>query len=337
MRDADGHHVSDREHVGWRLRRRRGALGLERPGPGHRGEGEVAGDPRRQLHHRVGPAHAGDDAGVDLVGRERPDAGRAREYVGDEAAFRQARCGVRRRLGVVRLLRLLPRLLLRGVLPHGRDVDGLQIRDPGLVRRLRDRSDAAPERGAIRVEPVALELQLRAAPALALVDGAEVLADRDLGRVLQLRVHRHFHRQPGGVDRRVAELRDQLAPDLVHVPGAGRLRRRSRQHDGLLHLAIVLLGGDVVVGQHPIEHVDLALLRALGMAAGVDAGRVLRQAGEDGRFSHVDLLDVLVEVVERGLFHAVARLPEVDLVQVEKEDVVLREVPLEARGQQDFF
>jgi hypothetical protein len=101
---------------------------------------------------------------------------------------------------------------------------------------------------------------------LALVDRAQVVPQGRLGRVLQPRIHRHLDGQPRGVDRRVAELRDQLAADFVDVPRARRLRRRRRQHDGPLHLAIVLLRGDVVVGQHPIEHVDLPLLRPSGAA-----------------------------------------------------------------------
>src|SRR3954453_4901570 len=119
--------------------------------------------------------------------------------------------------------------------------------------------------------------------------------------------------------------------------GGRRGSAPSGQDDGLLHLAVVVLARDEMVGEHAIEHVGLPLLGPLGVPARIDAGGILRQAGEDGRLPQIDILDVLVEVVERGLLHAVMRPAEVDLVQVEEEDVVLGEIVLQARGEQDFF
>src|SRR5437763_1241309 len=58
---------------------------------------------------------------------------------------------------------------------------------------------------------------------------------------------------------------------------------------------------------------------------------------EDRRLAEADLPHVLVEVVERRLLDAVVRPAEVDLVQVEKKDVVLGEVLLQAQRKEDLL
>src|SRR5436190_1288442 len=68
---------------------------------------------------------------------------------------------------------------------HGGGVDRFQIEDPWLIGRLRHGCEAACQRGAIGIEAIRLQLHLRTAPALPLVDRAQVLPQRHLRCILE--------------------------------------------------------------------------------------------------------------------------------------------------------
>ena len=94
---------------------------------------------------------------------------------------------------------------------------------------------------------------------------------------------------------------------------------------------------DEAVLVHAVEHVALARARAFGVAPGRIAARRLRQAGEQRRLGERQLRDLLAEVLVRGRGDAVGAGAEIDLVQVEVEDLVLRELPLEAKREDDLL
>jgi hypothetical protein len=348
--DAHRDHVADREDVGRAARRRGRVLGLEGPRPGHRRERHRTIDAGREFDGGLAARDRGDDAGIDAVLLEGTHAGSAGDGLGRHPlGRRRIASGVCGRLGLAgvgvlghhgRLLLLFPRrgLLVLGLgglrpgLERAR-ADALEIEHLRHVGRGLHLRELAPERGAGGLEPVGVDLQLGPAEALPLVHRAQAVLDRGLRHGLQLGVHRHFDGQAGGVHRRVAELRDQLAPDFFEVPRAGRIGRRQRQHDGPVGLALVVVFADEVIGEHPRQHVIAAVLRAVGVAARIDARGVLRQAGEDGGLAQIDVLNMLVEVIERCFFNPIVRLAEVDVIQIEEEDIVFRQVPLEPRRQ----
>jgi hypothetical protein len=95
----------------------------------------------------------------------------------------------------------------------------------------------------------------------------------------------------------------------------------------------VLPGREEAVLHHLPQHVALAALRPGHAGDRVDALWLLDDSGEHRRLGDAQRQGVLAEVVERRLLDAVAVVPEVDLVQVEVEDLVLGERPLHARGE----
>ena len=85
---------------------------------------------------------------------------------------------------------------------------------------------------------------------------------------------------------------------------------------------------------HAPQHVLLALARALRIRNRVVGGRRFWQAGEHGGLREAQLVERLAEVDLRGGGETVGALPEVDLVDVELEDLVLAQVVLDLEREQ---
>jgi hypothetical protein len=99
---------------------------------------------------------------------------------------------------------------------------------------------------------------------------------------------------------------------------------------------LVLLGRDEAVVEHALDDVLLAHRGALGVGDGVVGRRRLRQPGQHGRLGHGDVLQRLAEVrLARGR-KTVGPLPEVDLVHVDLEDLLLGQQALDLQGEQDL-
>ena len=99
----------------------------------------------------------------------------------------------------------------------------------------------------------------------------------------------------------------------------------------------VLLSGDELIGQHPVEH-QVAASQALGVVeVRVVAPGELDDPGDHGRLGQVHLGDVLVEVrLGRGL-NPVGAVAQVHGVEVLQQDEVLAVLVLEAGGVPDFL
>ena len=147
-----------------------------------------------------------------------------------------------------------------------------------------------------------------------------------------LQVKRRVHLQACLVEGAVAKLLLELVPH-VHHPVRG-----LQVHLASLDVQLLVVGrprlffGDCAVPRHLLEDVALAVFRHHGNAVvgtgGVAAGRGvqrrrLHQAGDERRFSQVQVVRRLAEVALGGGLHAVALVPEVDAVQVHLEDLVL--------------
>jgi hypothetical protein len=166
-----------------------------------------------------------------------------------------------------------------------------------------------------------------AAPARAPVVVGQAAAERLVGERLHRRLDRRPHREPALVEPGLAEPLDELAADLLDEE-----RRLGHVGDALvadlerLGARRVGLGGArVAVLLHPADHVVAALAGRPGVAARVVGRGRLRQAGQERGLGHRELVERLVEVGERRRGHAVGARSEEDLVQVELQDLVLRE------------
>jgi hypothetical protein len=84
---------------------------------------------------------------------------------------------------------------------------------------------------------------------------------------------------------------------------------------------------------HATQHVEAALLGLIG----IDEGRIARgrlgQAGQHRSLGDGQVLAVFGEVGLGGFADSVSAVPEIDLVQVEIEDLLLREAFLDVARQ----
>src|SRR5207302_1052172 len=94
----------------------------------------------------------------------------------------------------------------------------------------------------------------------------------------------------------------------------------------------LLLRRDEAVLAHPLQDVALAGNRLLWSALRLVAARRLRQPSEQRGLGDGEVLDPAVAELPRRRRDAVGAGAEVDVVQVEVEDVVLRQLRLEPQG-----
>ena len=166
----------------------------------------------------------------------------------------------------------------------------------------------------------------------------QTVAQRPVGGRLQPGIERGPHRQTAAIELRRPEPRGELAAHLLdemfrlgdrHLVGR-RERHRSRPGERRLGFA------DTPVAQHPADHVIPPRARRPGAAFGVVVVRRLGQSGEKGGLGDGQLVERLVEVVYGGRRDAVGAEPEIDLVEVEFENALLRKRALDAEGEKDL-
>ena len=177
----------------------------------------------------------------------------------------------------------------------------------------------------------------------------EAVDQRPARHALQVGIERGAHRKAavdaavadGGalgaaVEAVLAEVGDERAP---HVLGevVGRIDLRAERADVDLERlglgGLGLLAGDVADVGHLIDDPVAPDGRLLGLAEGMIVVGRLRQGRQVGGLLDGELAQLLAEVVERRGGHAVGADAEVDLVEVELEDLVLRVGALDADGE----
>jgi hypothetical protein len=151
------------------------------------------------------------------------------------------------------------------------------------------------------------------------------------------------------VDRRV-----DLEPALIDAFPAEALHEKASNF--FLEVLAVVFAGSQPVVEHDrrlrrgvvrgtIDHLRVVHRLKHDVATGSGSfeahrGRIRRrrldEPGEERRFLERDIGGVLVEVPERRGFDAVEPVTEIDLVEIERKNLVLRELTLEARRHQHF-
>ncbi len=148
-----------------------------------------------------------------------------------------------------------------------------------------------------------------------------------------MRVERGEHLDAIGVLRQPRKLLAQrLAHDVHEVRRLG-VERALHDFDGLGRRARGGIGRDELFFRHRAQH-DVATLAAPGRRRKRrPVVRRLNDAGDGGRLAEREVGDVLAEEEARGLGDAVhgkrAALAEVDVVEIQLEDLVLRRLALE--------
>src|SRR5258706_15556821 len=87
---------------------------------------------------------------------------------------------------------------------------------------------------------------------------------------------------------------------------------------------------------HSTQDILLPLPRTLRICNGIVERRCLGQAGEQGAFREAQLVERLVEINLRGGAETIGALPEVDLIDVQLENLLLAEAVLDLEGEQRF-
>src|SRR5205814_8586752 len=97
-----------------------------------------------------------------------------------------------------------------------------------------------------------------------------------------------------------------------------------------------LLRADRAVLLHAAEHIGEPLLRARGMAVGIEIARPLRQRGKERALAQAERGRAFAEIAARGHLDAPGAAAEEDRIEIELENFRLAERALDARGEHHF-
>ena len=169
---------------------------------------------------------------------------------------------------------------------------------------------------------------------MAAVIGDQARAQGPVGRRLQARVDGGAHRQPALVEALFAVEAGQLAAHLLgEVVGLDHLGGVAPADlQGLRPGLVGFRLGDAAIFQHAADHPVAPDPRRIRVADRVVVVGRLGQGRQEGRLGDGQLVERLVEVVQRRRRYAVGAEAEEDLVQVEFEDMVLGEGLFDAQG-----
>ena len=165
------------------------------------------------------------------------------------------------------------------------------------------------------------------------ISPVDVAADRPFGHLLQVVVERRVHPQAAARHDRITILFAQLPEHVVDKPGSLEvlLDAAVLELEHFLEGLVVFRLADVVVAQHVFEHQFLAVFGAGGggRVIWIELRRRVRNAGQHGSLRDIEVLGRLGEVGLRGGLGAVGLVAVEDLVQIQRQDVVLRKAALD--------
>ena len=96
------------------------------------------------------------------------------------------------------------------------------------------------------------------------------------------------------------------------------------------------VGADEAIVDHRLQHHARSRARGLDVGGRRIIGRRLDEAGDDRRLAEAQMIGAMTEEAPRGGIDPVGAAAEIDAVEIELEDLVLGELPLE-RERQDRF
>ena len=258
-------------------------------------------------------------------------------FVGPLVGFRPLHAFERHRAGLAFLGERAARLAGRLEPDARRRIVALQHHREPPRRDIGER----PDLGELDA-PVARNVELGggAAIALLLVEIHEAV-DQHLARQhLHLGIEGGAHGEAALVELLLGVIVVDVAADLLgeifrrEDVGAGRPRGDLER---LLLRLLRVLRGDVAVLGHAIDDVVAPLERTLALTERMVIVGRLGQRREIGRFRDRQFMHRLVEIEQRGGGDAVGAHAEIDLVEIELEDPLLGEGPLDLHRQQRFL
>ena len=191
-----------------------------------------------------------------------------------------------------------------------------------------------------RPVPLGVDAGNRAAPpATAMLIGDQPGAQRLVRGRLQPLIQAGAHRQPSAVQNLFAISGQQVAPDLLGEIGGSDLFRLlpvvklERLSFGLRRLGL----GGCSVFDHPVQDPIAASFCRLWEARRAVPVRRLRETGEESGLAEGQFIERFVEIGERRRGNTVSPRAEINFVQVQFEDALLRQRGLDAGGQQDLL
>ena len=175
-------------------------------------------------------------------------------------------------------------------------------------------------------------------PAVAALIGGQAVEHRLIRGALQVHVERGIDPQSPLVHAVGAVLVFQIAANLLDEIGGERIGVvRQLQVEGLVAGCNGLGRSDSSIFEHGIDHQVATLEGAVGMVDRRIHARGFRQAGQHRGFIQAEPLGGLAEVVfGRGL-KSVDAVPQVNLIGVEGEDLLLGESALDLNRQERFL
>ncbi len=224
---------------------------------------------------------------------------------------------------------------------HARgDAALVDVHHDGGVELVGDEGVVAPARVFVRgrIDPLGHEVPRRLAKAAPAVPRPQAALDGQLRGLLDAEVERRVNLEAALVEVLDAELLVVLdvLPDLLGEVGADARRFLfvRAEDDRRVQCLLVLPAVDEALLEHAVEHVVAAPEGLVGMGDRRVRHRRADHPRDHGGLGDGQLLGVLAEVKPRGLLDAVGAVPEVDLIRIELEDLVLREILLDLDGQE---
>ena len=206
------------------------------------------------------------------------------------------------------------------------DERGLQVRRLGATSLV-----------AVTARHILLVRQVPEGAEPAPFDRAQLALDGPFGGRLHVEVERRVDLEPLFIQP-VAEAFVQRLPHPLGEVGrdlAGLHPARQRQGIGLRQAGLLVV--DDAFTAHQLDDRVAALHGTRGKPARVVTRRSLRDRRQRCRFGDIQVTDRLPEVALGGRFHTVRAGAEVDLVEVQLEDLVLRIPPLDPPGNLDLL
>ena len=174
---------------------------------------------------------------------------------------------------------------------------------------------------------------------MATVIGDQAIAQGCRRGGLQLRINGRADGQAAFIQFLLAIQADQLAADFFGEIG-GRVIFRLRafaQFDRVQLRVSGHGGGEKAFRHHPIDHPVATRPRAERIAFGMVVVRSFRQRAEKGDLSDRQLLQRLVEIVQRCGGDAIGPAAEIDFIQIQFENLVLRESLVDPVGEDSLL
>ena len=172
-----------------------------------------------------------------------------------------------------------------------------------------------------------------------LVDAAQALVQGAVGRFLEREIERGLDGEAVLVQLLGAVPRFELLADVFEEirGGRGGGRGLAPQNNRFGTRGVGLGRCDEPDVRHPRQRVVAAPQRRLHVHVRALPDVALQNAGNQRRFLEGEILGRLAEVEARGRLHPVDAVPEVHLIAVEGEDLVLRVALLDLDGENRFL